>query len=499
MCWATICAYLADQKLTTCLPTFRMHLSPLWRTALLSASRDLRQNILKGNIWADSSPPSTGGEYSEVFDPFKYPDTSSASSSNLDFASNSNVPNGLSEKGIKRYQTLGRSTKKARGGGRVKGMVENWERSGSESEGGEADIFDPPRPPSVPQSSALASVSSPTSPSSDYMTPPSTPSSLSFADREGPFSAYLGKDEMQMGGQPTIEALLSSSDYTLGASAREEIDASAGLITVKRVPDIETAPQVSDSTAKKQEEGEDEFKAVVGWEDGDSFESRRLDALPFTVEPSPILASDSDSADETLGGSKRASVGLGLGRPGKRNEDERDERRIVTAIFSAEPDPQHVSEPDVASNAETNSESFEAAAALEDVLPSEVASSSLESAEELMRLQEGDESVKIDYEHADGAAIARQANEEIERALARAQALAAAEAEIAKVAAKLEASLADNRPLLEAYGRRLDEVERNIAEKEEQQRKREEIYGFIGLCAATVVLGFALIRFLKRI
>ena len=35
----------------------RMHLSTLWRNALLSALRYLRQNVLKDKIWVDSSSP----------------------------------------------------------------------------------------------------------------------------------------------------------------------------------------------------------------------------------------------------------------------------------------------------------------------------------------------------------------------------------------------------------------------------------------------------------
>src|SRR5882762_1350592 len=43
--------------ITINLPLHRMHLSTVWRTALLSASRQLRQDLLKGRIYVDSSSP----------------------------------------------------------------------------------------------------------------------------------------------------------------------------------------------------------------------------------------------------------------------------------------------------------------------------------------------------------------------------------------------------------------------------------------------------------
>lgn len=279
--------------------------------------------------------------------------------------------------------------------------MENWERSGSESEGGEADVRDP-RPAlgtsqsssASPPSSTSSPISAPSVSTSNYTTAPSTPSSSSSVDQEDP----------------------SPVDHAWGARAWEEIDTSAGAITVKRVPEAEKARHFSAPTADKQAEGEDVAKSVVGWEDDDSFEGRRLDPPPFTVKRVPTSASE--SAGERLRNGKKASVRLGLGRGGKGGVNGRGEKRVITAIFSAEPESQHESVSEVVEK--------DAQVSLGDVPQSEIVCSSLESVQEPSHPRDDDHSAEVDF---DGAMIETETNGEADRALARAQALAAAEAE----------------------------------------------------------------------
>ena len=100
----------------------RMHLSTLWRNALLSALRYLRQNVLKDKIWADSS---------SAMDSY-------ISHSQADFTDDlEGLPPDATEELAPNLGSISRSSGKKyrtgtckRGG---KGIVENWERSGSES------------------------------------------------------------------------------------------------------------------------------------------------------------------------------------------------------------------------------------------------------------------------------------------------------------------------------------------------------------------------------
>ena len=100
----------------------RMHLSTFWRNALLSALRYLRQNVLKDKTWVDSSSPM--GSYISQ--------SQADSTDNLEGlppdATEKLAPNlgSISCSGGRKHRT---STCKREG----KGIVENWERSRSES------------------------------------------------------------------------------------------------------------------------------------------------------------------------------------------------------------------------------------------------------------------------------------------------------------------------------------------------------------------------------
>ena len=105
-----------------------MHLSTLWRNALLFASRHLRQNVLKDKIWVDSSSPMDSYISHSQADSIDFeglpPDATEELAPNLGSISRSNG---------KKYRTVGWSQGRAHARGKVRGIVENLERSGSES------------------------------------------------------------------------------------------------------------------------------------------------------------------------------------------------------------------------------------------------------------------------------------------------------------------------------------------------------------------------------
>ena len=121
-----------------------MGMNKLWRTALLSASRSLRKNVLRGRIWGIGSPTHNDDDsqnhiFGEPGD-FEFDDTapafpsalysSSSSSSSVDLQTSASLPS------LSALERLQRSPGKYRNG-RVKGMVQNYEqtrsRSGSEA------------------------------------------------------------------------------------------------------------------------------------------------------------------------------------------------------------------------------------------------------------------------------------------------------------------------------------------------------------------------------
>lgn len=377
----------------------RMHLSPLWRTALLSASHTLRQE--QGD-WEDGEDIGTNGN-DKISKPMST--SSSPTDQTFDFSSNAaaNLPSTLSRSsGDRRYRTFGRSTGRAacvngKGKGRVRGLVESWERSGSESEADEVSGHDlmsgegpnyggmveasaggvqaPPMSKSTSESSAA-----------DYVTAPSTPASASFTSMSHPASG--SEDEtseasasesvsteaavipvsrststhsssstssaaarVSEGGPedegdtdrnegrkeeegPSIETLLTRS---WGAGAWEALDAGETKgITVKRVPVIAGVGVHANVGGNVGgiglEDGDEEVggKGVVGWEDEDTDLVADDDgSLPLTVKH---ISSAQGEDQQNRRIDKRGSVrGIGSGSGRER------EKRVVTAIFTAEP------------------------------------------------------------------------------------------------------------------------------------------------------------------
>ncbi|KAI0363852.1 hypothetical protein BV20DRAFT_1006682 [Pilatotrama ljubarskyi] len=255
-----------------------------WRQALLAALRNLRQNVLKGRIWGaegspTSSPSPESASTNQIFNNALF----NSSSSSVE--SSSSISTGEDEAADAAGAALGRSKARRYRNGRVRGMVETLERSGSfSSDGGledgnsnaadnRANLRRWARQEGQPTGQSVVFDQSP-SPSRRRPLP--IPPAFTGAST-GPLV-----DEEE---EPTMEALLASmakAQPATGARAWEEMDLEPG-VTVKRIPSNE---------------------------------------------------SDADiSVERTLVGNKSVSS-LGSGRGSGGSSKGNPERRVVTAIFS---------------------------------------------------------------------------------------------------------------------------------------------------------------------
>jgi hypothetical protein len=185
-----------------------MGVNKLWQSALLSSSRDLRQNVLKGRIWGTSAEE-------EQF-PFSS-DLYNSSTSSIDLSA-----------------TEGEPTRPARRhrNGRVRGMIATFERSGSfSSDGGFSDIgIDVGAPNGYVEEEAIAQ--SPVEMRSLNSSPvrrplPQPPVHPSLRD-------FPPEPESEVE-EPTMEELLKADENAMsGARAWEEMDMKAG-VTVRKL------------------------------------------------------------------------------------------------------------------------------------------------------------------------------------------------------------------------------------------------------------------------
>ncbi|KAI0750173.1 hypothetical protein C8Q80DRAFT_675653 [Daedaleopsis nitida] len=251
-----------------------------WRDALLTAARNLRQNVLKGRIWGVDGSPATSPSPQSASPPtlFSNPELNSSSSS---IESGASLSSAEDESGA----ALGRSKARRYRNGRVRGMIETFERSGSfSSDGGYQEGEDGPGDERTNlrrwarQEGRVTGQRIVDSPSPSKRRPLPMPPSPS-----GSHSSRVGADD-----EPTMETLLAelSKQPMTGARAWEEMDMAPGD-TVKRVP-----------------EGQAEAQTIY------------LDAIP-----------------ETIIGSKTVT-GLGSGRSSGGSSKGKSERRVVTAIFA---------------------------------------------------------------------------------------------------------------------------------------------------------------------
>ncbi|KAI0833856.1 hypothetical protein BC628DRAFT_1427720 [Trametes gibbosa] len=253
-----------------------------WRRALLAALRNLRQNVLKGRIWGTDGSPTSSPSIESVSSGqiFSNPIINSSSSS---IESSASLSTGEDDTA---GAVLGRSKARRYKNGRVRGMIETFERSGSFSsegglEDGETGLSNERvnlrrwvrQEGQITGQSAMIEES----PSPSRRRPLPVPPTITGAS-----SGPLVDDE-----EPTIETLLaqvSSSQPATGARAWEEIDLEPG-VTVKRIPSGESEADMSVD------------RTLVG-----------------------------------IGGKSVSSLGSGRGSGG--SSKGKPERRVVTAIFS---------------------------------------------------------------------------------------------------------------------------------------------------------------------
>lgn len=199
------CVYRSSGRNMCVYIDVRRGVCPAWRDTLLTASRNLRQNVIKGRIWGRESEYSESPSPSLPSYPFTNPSFNSSSSS-LDLTDED------SEK----------SKRPQHRHGRVRGMVATFERSGSFSSEGSFDGEGPQGREELGRWFKSA-----TTPEDQMVTSPLVTEPLPLAS---PSPIRPPTDE------PTVETLLAESERmgSWGARAWEEFDIAPG-VTIKRV------------------------------------------------------------------------------------------------------------------------------------------------------------------------------------------------------------------------------------------------------------------------
>lgn len=260
----------------------QMGVNKLWKDALLTSSRNLRRNVLKGKIWAATSE---GDPDDDLF-----ADTSSSSTSSLESlhsAADGDISGPHLIKPYRRYRN-----------GRVRGMVESFERSGSfSSDSSFSELAE--RNAFIAQYASnqeVVSQSPVQAPSNPLELPAPSPLPLPAPAADSPSRSPSKRPLPQIPVHPslrelpveelTVEELLEAQGEKMssswGARAWEEFDGKPG-ITVKKL--IRDAPCLDD------------------------------------VNP-----------DTTISG--RPAIVESQSKEGSDGMRSRDEKRIVTAIFS---------------------------------------------------------------------------------------------------------------------------------------------------------------------
>lgn len=256
-----------------------MGVNKLWKDALITSSRNLRRNVLKGKIWGS---PAEGDPDNDLFANASNSPTSSLES--LRNATDGDNPGPYYIKPYRRHRN-----------GRVRGMVESLERSGSFSsdssfsELAERNAFISQydanqdviaqSPVEAPSQFPELSAPSPFPPAAE--SPSRSPSKRPLP--QIPIHPSLRELPLE---EPTVEELLEAEGEDLGSSwgarAWEELDHKPG-ITVKKL--VQDAPH-----------------------------------------------SDDINPDTTISG--LSTIVESLSREGSNGKWQRDERRVVTAIFA---------------------------------------------------------------------------------------------------------------------------------------------------------------------
>ena len=183
-----------------------MNIDISWRDALLAASRNLRQSVIKGRIWGagtDSPPP---GPHSSSLPSQPFSTLYDSSSSSVELTDDEEVA----------------VMKRRRVRGRVRGMVESFERSGSfSSESGADDDA------ALPDRSMFK----------QWLTENAVPeNAVVLPSIAHPTKAGAVREVQPFVEEPTVETLLAETESlgTWGARAWEAFDSMEPGVTVKR-------------------------------------------------------------------------------------------------------------------------------------------------------------------------------------------------------------------------------------------------------------------------
>jgi len=215
-----------------------MGVNTLWREALLNASRNLRQNVVKGRIWGFDAGDELESRNSRGRRlPFARKEYNSSSSS-VDLSSSADV-----------------TPSKGRGHGRVRSMISSLERSESHgrstSEG--LGLFNGTWVDEEPLTSGSdaseadneGSDSSPPAPSRSLPIPPITPPIELLEEIPGDAVVEIARPELPASEcELTVQELLKTKDLerSWGAKAWEEMDMNAGVTVKRLVADADDTP-----------------------------------------------------------------------------------------------------------------------------------------------------------------------------------------------------------------------------------------------------------------
>jgi len=256
-----------------------MGVNKLWKDALLTSSRNLRRNVLKGKIWG--SPPE-GGPDDDLFADMSNSSTGSIES--LHNATDGDDPGPHYIKPYRRYRN-----------GRVRGMVESLERSGSFS----------------------------------------SDSSFSELAERNAFIAQCDADQDVVSRSP-VEALSHSPELSAPSPLPPAAETSSRLPSRRPLPQIPVHPSLRELPV--EELTVEELLEAEGEELGSSWGARaweEFDHKPgITVKKLLQNAPHSDSINPDMAISRLSTVIESRSREGSNGRKPRDERRIVTAIFS---------------------------------------------------------------------------------------------------------------------------------------------------------------------
>ena len=258
-----------------------MGVNKLWKDALLISSRNLRRNVLKGKIWGS---PAEGDLDDDLFANMSNSSTSSLES--LHNATDGDDPGPHYIKPYRRYRN-----------GRVRGMVESFERSGSFS---------------------------------------SDSSFSELAERNAFIAEYDAKQHViaqsPVEGPSHFPELSAPSPLPLPPA----IESSSRPQSKRPLPQVPVHPSLRELPV--EEPTVEELLEAVGEESGSSWGARaweEFDHKPgITVKKLIQEAPHSDDINLETAISGLSTVIESRSREGSNGKKPRDERRIVTAIFS---------------------------------------------------------------------------------------------------------------------------------------------------------------------